>query len=153
MDIILRECKDNRNWINATTFPKYVTIKCRKELNNGKNLTFDGQLFAIVRTLKMENFEKFAEPINVVGVRVFPGTVGAERDHTLFCFRHLGRGELRDETKQTGELSLHLVRSSSIPKYSPAWRFTFIHGDAFETRKIKPSERTGEARSRFSIFT
>lgn len=31
-----------------------------------KNLTFDDQLFAIVRTLKMENFEKFAEPVKVV---------------------------------------------------------------------------------------
>lgn len=75
----------------------------------------------IIQVQKTKDFGKYVgQGRDVIEVLVFPGTVGAERDRVLFRFRHLCRGELRAETKRTGELSLHLVRSSSVLKYSSA---------------------------------
>lgn len=58
-----------------------------------------------------------------------------------FCSRHLGRVEPRVESTRSNleELSLHMVRSSSVLKYSSAWRFTFMRDRRLRESKSRAS--------------
>jgi len=143
INIILRECTFN--------------IKCRNKLNN-KIFTFDARFFVTITAQTVDWNRKTLKNIRSQSRAwwchwsAYISGFRAKRDRVLLCFCHLGRNELRVETNQTGKLSLHLVRSSSVLKYSPAWRFTFMHGNAFETWKIELSERVGKMRAK-TIFT
>lgn len=93
------------------------------------------------RKLQIEDFGKYAnvdQGHDVIGTRIFPDILWVPKEAVhLFLFpSSRPRGVSRVESKQSrGKLSLCMVRSSSVLKYSSAWRFTFMRDQRLQESK------------------